>query len=182
MMKLIFEYLPSQSSLEEDILESHPQSGVYMHLPSNCLYVAHTDNIVPQHQGVGFSFEPSSSMSAEDIEHINIALASIYSSLQSHTYHPKTTQHLWSIVNQTTHDSFYDDCKNYVVNINAQQSVFLVSPRFDTPLSVKLNAHGTRLFLWAYLTMLEAPSIKTKLHIELPHDSFTILPQQGEAS
>ncbi len=182
MMKLIFEYLPSQSLLEENVLESHPQSGVYMHLPSNSLYVAHHDDYVPQHQSVGFSFEPSSSMSAEDIEHINNALSSIYLSLQSHTYHPKTIQHLWNIVNQSTHDSFYDDCKNYVININAQQSVFLVSPRFDTPLSVKLNAHGTRLFLWTYLTMLESPSIKTQLHIELPDDSFTILPNQGDAS
>ena len=89
-------------------------------------------------------------------------------------------KHLWSIVNQTANDSFFDDCKNYVININAQQCVFLVSQRFDTPLSVKIDAQCTRLFLWAYLTMLASPSTKTELHIKLPNNGFNILTNNGE--
>lgn len=182
-MKLIFEYMSNQKTQQHQGYEDKVEfdHNPMTHLPQTGIYVAHHDNYIEQHQGVGFSVVPSPTMSTEHIEHINIALASIYSSLQTHTYHPKTVQKLWNIVNQTAHDSFYDDCKNYVININSQQSVFLVSSRFDTPLSVKLNAECTRLFLWAYLTLLESPSIHAQLHIQLPDDGFTII-NNGEHS
>jgi hypothetical protein len=176
-MKLIFEHMSNQNTKQHQGNEDEYKfdHNPITHVPQTGIYVAHHDDYVQQQQGVGFVFVPPSTMSADDVEHINIALASIYSSLQTNTYNPKTIQHLWNIVNQTAHDSFYDNCKNYVINISSQQSLFLVSPRFDTPLSVKLNAQCTRLFLWAYLTLLESPSIHTQLHIDLPDNGFTVL-------
>ena len=176
-MKLIFKYMTANTNECDELL--HNQDG-FIHTPQTGIYVAHHDDYVQQQQGVGFVFIPPSTMSADDVEHINIALASIYSSLQTNTYNPKTIQHLWNIVNQTAHDSFYDNCKNYVINISSQQSLFLVSPRFDTPLSVKLNAQCTRLFLWAYLTLLESPSVHAQLDIDLPDEGFSILANNGE--
>ena len=174
-MKLIFKYISNQNTQQHQYDEYEFDHNPITHVPQTGIYVAHHDDYVQQQQGVGFVFIPPSTMSADDVEHINIAFASIYSSLQTNTYNPKTIQHLWNIVNQTAHDSFYDNCKNYVINISSQQSLFLVSPRFDTPLSVKLNAQCTRLFLWAYLTLLESPSIHTQLHIDLPDNGFTVL-------
>ncbi len=179
-MKLIFKYISNQNTQQHQYDEYEFDHNPITHVPQTGIYVAHHDDYVQQHQGVGFTFVPSPTMSADDIEHINTALASIYSSLQTHTYNPHVIKQLWNIVNQTANDSFYDDCKNYVININAQQSVFLVSPRFDTPLSVKLNAHCTRLFLWAYLTLLDSPSVHAQLDIDLPDEGFSILANNGE--
>ena len=59
------------------------------------------------------------------------------------------------------------------ININTQQSVFLVSQRFDTAFGQDRCAMYID-FLWAYLTMLESPSTKIKLQIELPIEGFNV--------
>ncbi len=178
-MKIIFEYLFSQ---EEDCLEGNSKRTMYKHTPTNGIYVADKDYFTQQHYGVGFTVYADAFCDQTMLEMINVALNSIYLSLDNHTHNPNVIKQLWNIVNQTTKDSFYDDCKNYVININTQQSVFLVSQRFDTPLSVKIDAQCTRLFLWAYLTMLESPNTKIKLQIELPIEGFNILRTNGEST
>ena len=134
---------------------------------------------LPEKEGVSLQVVASKTMNSDDAGHINIALGSIYGSLDS-KHHATMTQCLWDMVNQTGNHRFYDDCKNYVVDISDSGAYFLVSSRFDTPLSVKLNSDCARRFLWGYLTMLQSPTNDAVVEVELPDSGFFVYAYQGD--
>ncbi len=134
---------------------------------------------LPEKEGVSLQVVASKTMNADDASHISIALGSIYSSLDG-KHHASMTQCLWDMVNKTGGHRFYDDCKNYVVDMTESGAYFLVSNHFDTPLSVKLNGDCVRLFLWGYLTMLESPTSDAVVEVELPDNGFFVYAYQGD--
>lgn len=134
---------------------------------------------LPQKEGVSLEVVASKTMNTDDANHISIALGSIYGSLEG-MHHTSMTQCLWDIVNKTGDHRFYDDCKNYVVDMSESGAYFLVSSHFDTPLSVKLTAECVRLFLWGYLTMLQSPTSNAVVELELPDNGFFIYAYQGD--
>jgi hypothetical protein len=134
---------------------------------------------LPEKDGVSLQVVASKTMNTGDASHIRIALGSIYSSIEG-KHHASMTQCLWDMVNQTGNHRFYDDCKNYVVDMSDSGAYFLVSSRFDTPLSVKLNGECVRRFLWGYLTMLQSPTNDAVVEVELPDNGFYVYAYQGD--
>lgn len=134
---------------------------------------------LPEKEGVSLQVVAGKTMNTDDASHIRIALGSIYSSLDG-KHHASMTQCLWDMVNKTGGHRFYDDCKNYVVDMSESGAYFLVSNHFDTPLSVKLNGDCVRRFLWGYLTMLQSPTSDAVVEVELPDNGFFVYAYQGD--
>lgn len=106
------------------------------------------------HNNVHYFIMSEGELTFEEYIAVVDALSNILASFDIHSNY--SYDELWEIVKGDKDACFYEDCKNYVVDISVNGAAFIVDERFDSPSSLSFTGEFIRQFLWAYLTMIES--------------------------